>query len=149
LEGVEVNGEEGAVVARAQGVNYAYYFSRWRSVREDFHGPVFVVSDAEAVEEFTQKALVCADEPDLENMGRGFLVDALAELFDKPGMLFGSGFFLDENGAEFPRLGEGFNRGLVKGLLVFVQKGEDALGGWRGHFGENLVGFKHTFGRVG
>lgn len=145
LEGVEVHGEQRRLVASAQGVDDANEIGFGRGGGEDFNGAVFVVGDAESVEEFAEEVFVGAYEPQLEDVSRGVVMEALGDLFDKPSVLLGARFFLDENGAEFPGLSERLDSGLVEGLLVFVQKSEDALRHGGGHFGKNLVGLKHTW----
>lgn len=147
LEGVEVNGDQSGVVLGQEFIHDADDVCFGGGFGEVFDGPVFVVSNAEAVQEIAQELFVGTDEPDLEQVCREGFVCFATDLFENPGVLFGAGFAFDEHRAEFALLGEGIDRGFVEGLFFLVQKLEEARSRWAGHFSENFVGLKHTKGR--
>lgn len=125
LKGVEVGGEEELVVAGAQGVDDRGEGLAGGGLGKVFDGAVFVVRDAEAVEEVAEQVFVCAHEPGLEKVGSEALVGFTPEFVGHPEMAVCAGFAFEENGAQVVGFGEGIEGSPVNRPLMLVEVGED------------------------
>ena len=83
---------------------------------------MFVVLDAEGVEEIAEHGRLAAHEPHLEEVRGDLLALRTAEGGLEPGVAFGAGFALDEHGPQLALGGEGLDGDLVRGLFGFLQE---------------------------
>ena len=98
LEGVEIDGHDGGIVLCDEIVDHARELHFFRRGRELLDGAIFVMCDAEAVEEITEKRGVGADEPDLQEMrGDGF-VDLFSHHIAHPRVALRARFSLHKDG---------------------------------------------------
>lgn len=153
LESVQIHLHHGRVVLFKEGVDRAAQIFFCRSGREIFNRAVFVMSDAERIQEVTQNLAMGADQPDLKEMCGDRVVRFLAERVLQPGEALLTRLLLDEHRAELPLLCQRVDCRLVERLLFFVQKPEELGRSGLRHVGENLVWLIHRgtmrAGRVG
>ncbi len=151
LEGVEINRDDGGIVLFQKRVDGSDERVLGRCGREFFDGAVFVVGDAEAVEEIAEQFGVRADQPDLQQMRGDAFVHFAPEGVLHPRVPLAARLALDEDGPQFPLLGEGVDGRFVERLLSLVDIAEKLLGDGGREGGENFVGLRHKSGalRVG
>ena len=80
-----------------------------------------IMRDAEAVEKTADQLLVASKQPRLEHLGCRVIIDFPSQLSMHPGMAFGAGFSLQNDGTKFAARSEYLQASAVGGLVVLVE----------------------------
>ena len=89
--------------------------------RERVKQSTAVMGDSQTIEETADQLLVTPNEPRLERLGRRVIVGFSSQLGLHPGMAFGTGFSLQDDGTELAAHGEHSQAGAIGGFVVAVE----------------------------
>lgn len=143
---MEVDRNDAGVVGGEEFVDGFLQLGFVGSLGEVFDCAVFVVGDAEGVEEIAEQLGVGADEPDLQEVGGVTGVAGAAESGGEPGEFVSLGFALHEDRAELLFAAERLGDHVEQIGLFLGEVGEELFSHGRREAGKDFVGLEHKAG---